>query len=42
MSEQQSAITPTPNDSSDIYSLSTRAYMELSSRMHVDMQINYT
>ncbi len=42
MSEQQSAITPNPNDSSDIYSLSTRAYMELSSRMHIDMPINYT
>ncbi|NNP75615.1 DUF305 domain-containing protein [Acinetobacter sp. Ac_3412] len=42
MSEQQSAITPNPNDSSDIYSLSTRAYMELRSRMQVDMQINYT
>ncbi|EPF88179.1 hypothetical protein GCM10025882_27480 [Acinetobacter gyllenbergii] len=42
MSEQQSAITPNQNDSSDIYSLSTRAYMELKSRMQVDMQINYT
>ncbi|MDR2061050.1 MAG: DUF305 domain-containing protein [Acinetobacter sp.] len=42
MSEQQLAITPKPNDSSDIYSLSTHAYMELTSRMHVDMQINYT
>ncbi|MEB6478939.1 CopM family metallochaperone [Acinetobacter vivianii] len=41
MSEQQSATPPNPNES-DIYSLSTRAYMELTSRMHVDMQINYT
>lgn len=42
MSEQQSATTPNSNDSSEFYSLSTRAYMELTSRMHVDMQINYT
>ncbi|NNP69939.1 DUF305 domain-containing protein [Acinetobacter sp. Ac_5812] len=42
MSEQQSATTPNPNDSTEFYSLSTRAYMELTSRMHVDMQINYT
>jgi len=42
MSEQQSTITPNLNDASDIYSLATRAYMELTSRMHVDMQINYT
>ena len=42
MSEQQSATMPNSNDSSEFYSLSTRAYMELTSRMQVDMQINYT
>lgn len=42
MSEQQSATPPISNDSSDFYSLSTRAYMEASNRMHIDMKINYT